>query len=307
MQFPKLKNRVILAPMAGVTDIAFRELCVRYGASLTYTEMINATAILHKNKATEKLLHVSSKEKPVAVQLFGNNAEEIASAAKIIGKKFDIIDINCGCPVGKVTKIGAGCALMAKPDKIKEIIEKTIAKIKKPVTIKIRAGTDEKHINAVKIAKISEKAGASAVCIHARTQKQGYSGKTDWDLIKKIKESVKIPVIGNGDVFSPEDFAQKLKFSNVDYIMIGRGAIGNPFIFKQINDFLNKGKYKKEVNKKKLFSEYLKLAIKHKIEFKQIKNQAIYFTKGMQGGAKLREAITRAKDIKEVKEILKKT
>ena len=189
-------------------------------------------------------------------------------------KDFDIIDINCGCPAYKVVRIGAGSELMKNPEHIGKIVKTLSLKIKKPITIKIRLGINDKKINALEVAKIAEKNGASAITIHGRTQKQGYSGKADWKLIKKIKETLKIPVIGNGDITTPEEFVEKLKYSNVDAIMIGRGAIGNPYIFKQINDHRKTGKYD-DKGKKEQFKEYLVLAIKYNVEFNQIKFHAI--------------------------------
>ncbi|MBS3140976.1 tRNA dihydrouridine synthase DusB [Candidatus Woesearchaeota archaeon] len=302
MKFPKLKNKAILAPMSGVTDIAFRELARKYSASLTYTEFIHSKAILHNNNKTNEMLKISKLEKPSAVQIFGNSESDILEAAKLLENKFDIIDINCGCPAYKVIKTGAGSALLDYPDKIQSLIEKLVKEIKKPITIKIRSGV--KEVNALKIAKIAEQAGISTLTLHARTQKQGYSGTADWNLIKKVKEQANIPIIGNGDISSPEQFKEKLEFSKVDYIMIGRASIGNPYLFQQINDFLKTGKYKQK-SKEIQFKEYLKLAIKYNLDFSQIKNQAIYFTKGMENSAKLRNSLVSCKNIEEIKNLFK--
>ena len=253
--FPKLKSKAILSPMAGVTDVAFRVLCRKYGAGLTYTEFVSSAGLARKNKKSIEMLKTDKTEKPTAVQIFGNNTDELIKSAKFLEKKFDIIDINCGCPAWKVIKIGAGSELLKSPQKIYEIVKKLSSVVKVPVSVKIRKGIDDSHNNAVEVAFLAEKAGASAIAIHGRTQKQGYSGKADWEIIKKVKLAVKIPVIGNGDVFTPEDFKEKLDYSKVDYIMIARGAIGNPYIFKQINDYLLKREYYKK-DKIELFFEY---------------------------------------------------
>ena len=304
MSFPELKGKAILAPMSGITDIAFRELARKYSASLSYTEFVHSKAILNSNKKTDEMLKISKLEKPSAVQIFGNSENDILQAAKLLENKFDIIDINCSCPAYKVIKTGAGSALLNNPDKVQSLIKKLVSNINKPVTIKIRSGINEKNINAIKIAKLAEKAGISAITLHARTQKQGFSGISDWDLIKKLKESVNIPIIGNGDINSPESFKKRLESSKVDYIMIGRASIGNPYLFQQIGDFLRTGKYK-EKNKQEQFKEYLKLAVKYNLDFSQIKAQSIYFTKGMEKSRELRSKLSKVSDILGIKKLFK--
>lgn len=301
--FPKLESPAILSPMAGVTDVAFRILCKRYGAGLTYTEFVSGTAIVRGNDKTLKIIETSPIEKPVAVQLFGNNVDDVIEAAKLMENKFDIIDVNCGCPAWKVIKTGAGSEMLKKPEGIANFISKLVCNISKPVTLKIRTGINNNSINAIEVAKLAEDAGAAAIAVHGRTQEQGYSGKADWEIIRKVKENVNIPVIGNGDVFTPEDFKEKLEFSKVDFIMIARGAVGNPFIFKQINDYLKKGYYEKD-NRLIHFNEYLELAEKYNIEFSDIKRHAISFTKTIGGGALLREKISASKNCEEIKEII---
>ncbi len=300
MSFPKLTSPAILSPMAGVTDVAFRALCKKYGASLTCTEFVSSTALVRGSERTQEMLITDPSENPVAVQLFGSSEEDIVKSAQLIQNKFDIIDLNCGCPAWKVIKTGAGSALLNDPKKIGSFLKKIVDAVEKPVTVKIRAGIDEKSINAIEVAKEAERAGASAIAVHGRTQKQGYSGLSDWDVIKAVKEAVSIPVIGNGDVFSPEDFKEKLEYSGVDAILIARGAISNPYIFKQINDYLATGKYEKEDNRLHHFFEYLELAKKYSIQLGQIKGHAIAFTKGMRGGAKLRQELGQAKTIEEL-------
>src|SRR3989344_4504278 len=297
-KFPVLSGKAILSPMAGVTDVAFRELCKKYGAALTCTEFLHSTAIVRENKKTLEMLKTSDLEDIKQVQLFGNSIKDIVEAAKFCSKTFDIIDVNCCCPVWKVIKTGAGSAMLNNPEKIGEFISKLSNSVDKPITLKIRKGIDDKHINAIEVAKIAELNGAAAIGIHGRTQKQGYSGKADWDIIKAVKQAVNIPIIGNGDVFTPEDFKKKIEFSNVDYIMIARGAIGNPYIFRQINDYLKKGSYS-QPDKIKLFLEYLELANKYNLSPFIIKSQAVNFTKGLEGSTKLRNEIMKLNSIEE--------
>lgn len=300
--FPKLKNKTVLSPMAGVTDVAFRALAKHYGAALTFTEFISSAALSRKNEKTIKLLKKDITEKPIGVQLFGSNEDEVLKAAQFVEKDFDIIDINCGCPVWKVVRTGAGSAMLKDVKKIEALVSKIAGSVDKPVTVKIRTGIDEKHINAVEVARAVEAAGAAAITVHGRTQKQGYAGEADWSVIKRVKDSVSIPVIGNGDVFSPERFAECLEQSNVDAIMIARGAIGNPHIFEQISDYMKRGSYEKKSGREQ-FDEYLKLAEKYSIGFLQIKSHAIQFTKNAEQATVLRNAIAKCKNVHEIKEI----
>ncbi|MAF36226.1 tRNA dihydrouridine synthase DusB [archaeon] len=303
--FPKLKNKAILSPMAGVTDVAFRTLAKKYGAGLTYTEFLSSSAIVRGSKKTLSLVKTDPIEKPVAVQLFGHNIKEVIQAAKLVENKFDIIDINCGCPAWKVIKTGAGSAMLNDPDKIATFVGKIVSAVNIPVTVKIRSGIDAKHINAVDVARKIQDAGASAVAIHGRTQKQGYRGNADWKIITKVKEEVDIPVIGNGDVFTPEVFEKRLEESGVDAIMIARGAIGNPYVFTQIKDYIKTGEYDSK-DKKEQFDEYLNLARKYNIPFLTIKTQAISFTKGTQGGAPLRNKLGVTKMLRQLEKVMEK-
>lgn len=301
--FPNLKSQAILSPMSGVTDVAFRALAKKYGAGLTYTEFTSGASLIRGKFSALKRIVIGESETPVAVQLFGSNVDEVIGAAKLIQAQFDVIDINCGCPSWKVIRGGSGSEMLKHPDKIASFVNKLVSAINKPVTVKIRSGIDENKINAVEVAKLVEDAGASAIAVHGRTRNQGYSGSADWNVIKSVKDAVNIPVIGNGDVFTPENFKEKLDFSGVDYIMIARGAIGNPFIFWQINDFLKTGKYEKE-DRLKLFAEYIELAKKYCAPFASIKNHAMDFTKTLRGGGVMRQKLIFCKNVEEVCNIL---
>jgi tRNA-dihydrouridine synthase B len=303
MKFPKLDGKAVLSPMSGVTDVAFRALAKKYGAALTYTEFVSSTSLVRGNKVAWKMTETDPSEKPAAVQLFGSNEDDVVNAAHQLQDKFDITDVNCGCPAWKVIKTGAGSEMLKQPEKIARFINKLATAVNKPVTVKIRIGIDYRNINAMQIAKLVEDAGASAIAIHGRTQQQGYSGTANWNVIKQVKETVNIPVIGNGDVFTPEQFKEKLDYSGVDAIMIARGAIGKPFIFKQIQDYLKTGKYE-EYGPVPLFFEYLELAQKYNLRFNDVKGHAIMFTKGIQGGAQVREKLAKSTTTEEIKEML---
>jgi len=238
----ELENNVFLAPMAGVTDLPFRILCKEMGCGLVYSEMVSAKGILYDNKNTTELLEIDPKERPVAVQLFGSDPEILGAMAKKIEQyPIDIIDVNMGCPAPKIVKNGEGSCLMKTPELVGKIVKSLVESQSKPVTIKFRKGFDDDHVNAVEIAKIAEANGASAVAVHGRTREQYYSGKADWDIIKQVKAAVNIPVIGNGDVFTPQDAKNLLEHTGCDAIMVGRGAQGNPWIFKRILHYLQTG------------------------------------------------------------------
>ena len=236
-----INSKLALAPMAGVTDFAFRTICREFGAGLTCTEMVSAKALVYQDKKTLSLLKIGETEHPCAVQIFGSEPDCMAEAAKkaLALSGADFIDINMGCPVGKVVKSGDGCALMKDPDKAMKIIEAVAKAIGKPVTVKFRKGWDKGNINAVEFAKMAESAGASAITVHGRTRTQMYSGKADWDIIKQVKQAVKIPVIANGDVFSAENAVKILSYTGADIAMIARGAMGDPWLFEQATARLN--------------------------------------------------------------------
>lgn len=306
--FPQLSGKIILAPMHNVTNLAFRFMCKKYSAALVSTELLSANAIARKNKAVLKLAKTDKSEKPVVAQIFSQNTEEIIKAGKILENNFDIINFNLGCPSKKIMAQGSGGALLKRKNKIFEIISELVKNVNIPVSVKIRSGYDNNSINAVEIAEICEKAGASAIIVHARTVEQGYSGKADWDIIKKVKKSVKIPIIGNGDIFSGKDAKKMLDETECDYIMVGRGAIGNPFIFKQINHFLKTGEIIQQTKEEKIkdFFEYIDLCKRFDIfSIKDAKIKAQEFTKGLQGSSRLRRELNRIKTWEEIEKLMK--
>lgn len=290
-----ISGRLILGPMAGITDLPFRLLCKEQGANLLYTEMISAKGIYYNNKNTEKLLQIDENEHPIIVQLFGSEPELMASiAAKICNRDFDILDINMGCPVPKVVNNGEGCALMKDIELSAKIIKSVSSEISKPVTVKIRKGFDDNTINAVEFAKMAQENGAKAVAVHGRTRKQYYSGKADWNIIKQVKEAVNIPVIASGDIFTPEDAARCLKETNCDGLMIARGARGKPWIFRQIKSFLETKKKLPEPSIEEVIAMILRHA-KMLIDFKgeviamrEMRKHITWYTVGYKNSASMR-------------------
>lgn len=315
MSLPKFSSRAFLAPMAGVSDVALRLLCKEMGAGLVVTELTSIHAIIAKerqlrqeNKQINEFIEFSQREKPIAIQLFGSDLEVLEKAAKIVEPYFDLIDYNMGCPAPHITQQMAGGALLQNENLTRKIFRVLVSSVKKPVTLKMRAGV-ENQLVFKRIAKIAQEEGIQMITLHARTVKQGYSGKSDWSLIKELKETVDIPVVGNGDITTPEHAKQMLDQTGCDYVMIGRGAMGNPFIFKQINDYLSTASYQKfHPNYKiEVFCKYLDYADSHKIKFASIKQQAMRFTKGLVGGAQLRSRIMTASSIDELKATMVET
>ena len=306
-----LENNLILAPMAGVTDLPFRLLCRRQGAGLLCMEMVSAKAIYYKNKNTELLMEIHPEEHPVSLQLFGSDPDILAAmAAQIEERPFEILDFNMGCPVPKVVNNREGSALMKNPKLVEEILTKLVKAVKKPVTVKIRKGFDEEHVNAVEIAKIAESCGVAAVAVHGRTRQQYYSGKADWDIIRQVKEAVSIPVIGNGDILCAQDVIRMKEQTGCDGFMIGRGAQGNPWIFQQILHQLETGEEmprpsRQEVVDMMLLHARLQLQIKGDyIGIREIRKHAAWYTAGYKNSSKLRGKINEVESYAQLEALL---
>lgn len=309
----ELDNPYILAPMAGVTDLPFRLLCKEQGAGLLCMEMVSAKAIQYNNKNTKALLEIHPEEKPVSLQLFGSDPDVISEIAKRIEElPFAILDINMGCPVPKIVKNGEGSALMKNPKLVYEIVSKTAKAIQKPVTVKIRKGFDDSCINAVEIAKIVEEAGGKAVAVHGRTREQYYSGKADWDIIRKVKEAVSIPVIGNGDVVSGESAIAIQKETGCDGVMIGRGAQGNPWIFSELLEYEKTGKMPERPSMeeiRKMMLRHAQLQMQYKGEYlgiREMRKHVSWYTTGLPNSAKMRDEINRVESYAELEVLLEK-
>jgi len=311
---PNFSSRAFLAPMAGVSDPALRLQCKQMGAGLVVTEFTNIHSIIAKEKqfkenmqTIQEFIEFSEEERPLSVQLFGSDLVALEKAAKIVEPYFDIIDYNMGCPAPHVTRQMAGGALLQEVNLTQQIFHTLVNAVKKPVTLKIRSGvTDASRFLFRKITEIAEDEGIQMITFHPRTVSQGYSGHSDWSMIKELKEVSSIPIVGNGDIVTPEDAKIMIDETSCDYVMVGRGAMGNPFLFEQINDYLKTNSYKEYSFKDKLdsFFDYLHLTTKYKIKFANIKSQAMRFTKGMNGGSKIRSKITLSKDITELEKIM---
>lgn len=307
----EIPGRLVLGPMAGVTDLPFRLLCKECGADLIYTEMVSAKGILYDNKNTEELLQVESAERPVALQLFGEDPQILSEMAKKIEpRNFDILDINMGCPVPKVVNNNEGSALLRRPERVREIVSAVAGAVKKPVTVKIRKGFETTDANAPEIAQIAEEAGAAAIAVHGRTRQQYYSGRADWDMIRRVKEAVRIPVIGNGDVFSPEDARRMLEETGCDAVMLARGAQGNPWIFQQTKEYLRTGKVPPRPELDTVIAMILRhaeLQVEWKGEYagiREMRKHVAWYMNGYPMAAKLRNAVNEVETGKQLAALL---
>ena len=306
-----LANNLILAPMAGVTDQPFRILCREQGCGLLVTEMVSAKAILYNNRNTKELLAVSDEERPIAVQLFGSDPEIVAAMAhRIEDGPYDLIDLNMGCPVPKVVNNGEGSALMREPKQVEALLSSLVKAVNKPVTVKFRKGFDDDHVNAVEIARIAESCGVAAVAVHGRTREQFYSGKADWDIIRQVKEAVQIPVIGNADIFTPQDAKRMLEETGCDGLMIARGARGNPWIFRRIAHYLDTGELLPQPDAREVGTMILRHArmqaeLKGEaLGMKEMRKHIAWYTAGLRGSAALRRQCNTLETLAELEKML---
>lgn len=305
------QNNIFLAPMAGITDIAFRRICKRFGCGLVYTEMVSAKGMYYKSENTAALTQIDEEERPVAVQIFGSDPDIMAYAAEQLEKGgADIIDINMGCPTPKIVNNGDGCALMKNPDLIGKIIDTVVKTVNIPVTVKIRKGWDERSANAIEIASIAQYEGVKAITIHGRTREQFYSGKADWEIIRKVKKEVKIPVIGNGDILTPQDAKNMMEETGCDGIMIGRGAQGNPWIFNRTLEYLKNGEILNEPSaeeKVNMILEHMDKLIELKGEYigiKEMRKHIVWYLKGLPNSSKLKNQVFNITQRGKIEELL---
>lgn len=304
-------NNVFLAPMAGITDLPFRLICKEFGAGMVYTEMVSAKGLFYDSDRSKLLLSVEEAEHPVGAQLFGSDPKILSDMAKVVCESdVDFIDINMGCPAPKITKNGEGSALLKNPELIGEIVYAVAKAIDKPLTIKIRKGFDDDNINAVEVAKIIEQAGASLLTIHGRTREQFYSGEADWDIIKKVKESINIPVVGNGDIRTPEDAKRMFEHTGCDAVLIGRAAQGNPWIFKRVVHYLETGEILPEPTLEEripIILKHAQMLTEHKGDFigmREMRSHLAAYVKGIHGATEFRRRLTRVESLEDIKYLL---
>lgn len=307
----EIENSLALGPMAGVTDLPFRLLCKEQGCGILYSEMVSAKAILYKNKNTDVLLNIDKREHPVGIQLFGSDPDIMAEiGSRVAEGDCDFIDINMGCPVPKIVNNHEGSYLLTQPKLVEEILTKMVKAINKPVTVKIRKGFKDGDSQAVEIAKIAEDCGVAAVAVHGRTREQYYSGRADWDIIKAVKEAVKIPVIGNGDIFSPQDAKAMREYTGCDGLMVGRAARGNPWIFKEINEYLKTGIVPEKPSAEEVKNMILKHAsmlIEYKGEYtavREMRKHIAWYTQGLPHSAELRRRCNEIVSWESLKEVI---
>ena len=305
----ELRNNIILAPMAGLTDLPFRKICEKYNPGLVVTEMVSSKALMYDDQKTKTLLNMDGEQRPISAQIFGSDVEAMKYAAKYVSKIADVVDINMGCPAPKVVKNGDGSKLLLDLKKVEEITKAVVENSSVPVTVKIRKGWDNEHIVAVETAQIIEDCGASAITIHGRTRSEFYTGTADWDIIKKVKQKVKIPVIGNGDVKTPQDAKRILEQTGCDGIMVGRATLGKPWLIEQIQTYLKNGEIRKITNDEilQVILKHIELEIQEKGEYtgiREMRKHICYYLKGLPNASEVRDSINHMITEKEVKNTL---